>query len=48
MNRSPRRHVASLELMACIALVVSTLVAATVVSIGIARAEMVVTRGFGR
>jgi hypothetical protein len=38
-NRTPRRHAASLELMASIALVASTVVAAAVVSIGIARAE---------
>ena len=35
----PRRYLASLELMAGVALVVSTVVAATVVSIGIARAD---------
>jgi hypothetical protein len=35
----PRRHMASLELIAGAALVVSTVVAATVVSIGIARAD---------
>ena len=35
----PRRYAASLELIACMALVVSTMVAATVVSIGIARAD---------
>ena len=48
MIRSPRRHAVSLELMACVALVVSTIVAATVVSIGIARADVVVTRDAGR
>jgi hypothetical protein len=41
--RSPQRYAVSLELMACVALVVSTIVAATVVSIGIARAETVAT-----
>ena len=35
----PRRHPAPLELIASVALVVSTVVAATVVSIGIARAD---------
>jgi hypothetical protein len=35
----PRRHVAALELMAGVGLVVCTAVAATVVSIGIARAD---------
>jgi hypothetical protein len=36
---SPRRHLASLELLAGVALVISTAVAATVISIGIARAD---------
>jgi hypothetical protein len=35
----PQRHVASLEIMAGVALVVCTAVAATVVSFGIARAD---------
>jgi hypothetical protein len=48
MIRSQRRHAVSLELMACVALVVSTIVAATVVSIGIARADVVMTRDAGR
>lgn len=38
-NLPPRRYVASLEVIACLALVVSTVVAAMVVSIGIARAD---------
>ena len=46
--RSPRRYAVSLELMACIALVVSTIVAATVVSIGIARADMAATPDPGK
>ena len=37
---SPRRQAASLQLMASIALAVCTVVAATVVSIGIARADV--------
>lgn len=36
----PRRHVASLEFIAGVALVISTMVVATVVSIGIARADV--------
>jgi hypothetical protein len=36
---APQRYAASLELMAGVALVVSTVVAATVVSIGMARAD---------
>jgi hypothetical protein len=48
MTRSPRRYAASLELMACAALVISTIVAVTVVSIGIARADMVVSQDAGR
>jgi len=36
---APRRYLASLELLAGMALVLSTVVAATVVSIGIARAD---------
>lgn len=36
---TPRRHVAALELFAGVALVASTVVALTVVSIGIARAD---------
>jgi len=44
---SPRRHVASLELMAGMALVVSTVVAAAVVSIGIARADVPATVAAG-
>ena len=40
---APRRYAASLELMAGVALVVSTVVAATVVSIGIARADTFAT-----
>jgi hypothetical protein len=47
ITHSPPRYAASLELMACVALVVSTIVAATIVSIGIARADMVVTRELG-
>jgi hypothetical protein len=39
---SPKRYAASLELMASMALVVCTVVAATVVSIGIARADALV------
>ena len=39
----PRRYAVSLEVVACTALVVSTLVAATVVSIGIARADGLAT-----
>jgi hypothetical protein len=39
----PRRHAVSLEVMTCMALVVSTLVAAMVVSIGIARADGLAT-----
>ena len=50
MTRSPRRYAASLEVMACVALVVSTIVAATVVSIGLARAAAAtadsITSGF--
>jgi hypothetical protein len=38
-NPAPRRYAASLELIAGVALVISTVVAATVVSIGIARAD---------
>jgi hypothetical protein len=39
---APRRHVAALELIAGVALVVSTVVAMAVVTIGIARAETLI------
>ena len=38
-NLSPRRHLAALEWIAGVALVVSTVVAMAVVTIGIARAD---------
>jgi hypothetical protein len=41
-ERAPRRHVAALELITGFALVLSTVVAMAVVSIGIARADTLV------
>jgi hypothetical protein len=41
-NLSPRRHLAALEWIAGVALVVSTVVAMAVVTIGIARADTLI------
>jgi hypothetical protein len=47
LEQSPERSVASVELITSVSLVLSTVVAATAVSIGIARAEVFALRADG-